>query len=62
MPTVLTFTGGKRCEECEDQIDPRRLRINPKARLCTSCEQDWEMQQRAALSRTGPADVVIIRR
>lgn len=59
---VLTFTGGKRCEDCDEQIDPRRLRINPRAKLCTSCERDWELRQRAELSRFPALAVVIIRR
>ena len=60
--SVLTFTGGKRCDECDEQIDPRRLRLNRDAKLCTSCEQDWELKQRTALNSARAAAVVIIRR
>lgn len=59
---VLPFTGGKHCEDCDEQIDPRRLRINPNAKLCTSCEQDWELRQRTALNSAHASAVVIIRR
>jgi RNA polymerase-binding transcription factor DksA len=60
--SVITFTGGKRCEECDEQIDPRRLRLNPRAKLCTGCEQDWELRQRTALNSAPASAVVIIRR
>ena len=62
MSSVIGFTGGKRCDECGDQINPRRLALFPNAKLCRTCEQEWEMQQAKALNRAPSSAVVIIRR
>lgn len=62
MAEIASFTGGKRCEECGEQIAPRRVRLNPDTKTCTVCEQEWELQQRKILNRTPGNAVVIIRR
>lgn len=37
--SVVGFRGGKRCLECDEQIDPKRLRAKPDAQLCIECER-----------------------
>ena len=48
--TVTNFTGGKRCRECDEQIDPRRVRAQPSASLCTDCQSDRDMAVRKAVN------------
>lgn len=38
MAELLAFTGGRRCDECDEQIPPRRLRAQPDAARCVACE------------------------
>ncbi|MCL7726144.1 TraR/DksA family transcriptional regulator [Actinobacillus pleuropneumoniae] len=33
---------GRECSECGLPIPTARLRANPKAHRCMSCQQDWE--------------------
>lgn len=33
-----------RCHECDDAINPDRLEINPRARLCVPCKRDAEVR------------------
>lgn len=40
MTNVVSFTGGKHCAECGEQISPKRLQVCPEARLCTACQQE----------------------
>jgi RNA polymerase-binding transcription factor DksA len=49
MTNVITFTGGKRCIECDEQINPRRLRVLPGARKCRDCQEGREREFRTAL-------------
>lgn len=38
MSNVVTFTGGRRCVDCDEQISPLRLRAKPDARTCVNCQ------------------------
>lgn len=51
MTSIVTFTGGKRCVECEDQISPKRLQANPGARLCTQCQEGRDMAMCKAVNQ-----------
>ena len=42
MTNIVSFTGGKHCIECDEQIDPRRLKLQPEARKCIRCQQERE--------------------
>ena len=42
MSNVVPFKGGKRCIACDEQIDPRRLRVHPDARKCVACQSERE--------------------
>ena len=37
MATILPFTGGKRCEDCTQQIPPKRVRAMPTTTVCVTC-------------------------
>ena len=50
MTNILSFTGGKRCAECDEQISPKRLAAQPDARLCTACQQERDMVRAKAVS------------
>lgn len=39
---VIEFTGGKRCKDCEFQIEPDRVKHNPDAKRCVSCQHEYE--------------------
>jgi RNA polymerase-binding transcription factor DksA len=58
---VVQFTGGKRCSECEEQIEPARLRVQPSARLCVDCQMDRERRRHRLLSCLGDRDIAIIK-
>jgi len=62
MSEVVYFTGGKRCAECDEQIDPRRLRARPGAKRCVSCEALRERRIHANLEWMRDGDIAIIRR
>lgn len=51
MSDVLTFTGGKRCAECDEQIEPKRVRAVPDARCCIQCQKDRDEARLRALNR-----------
>ena len=51
MTNVLSFTGGKRCTECDEQIAPKRLAAKPDARLCTTCQQERDLAMAKAVNR-----------
>lgn len=51
MSKVVSFTGGKRCAECDEQINPKRLQAVPDARLCIACERDRDEQRATAMRR-----------
>ena len=34
------------CEECEEPIDPRRLKARPVTTLCIRCKEDQEREER----------------
>lgn len=61
MPKVIPFTGGKRCKDCGEQIEPVRIRFAPKAHRCIECQRDFEHAAAAARSAARPKDIVIIR-
>jgi DnaK suppressor protein len=42
-----------RCEACEEEINPARLRAHPFAVRCTRCQEAWERDQ----SRPDPGSV-----
>ena len=46
---VVTFTGGKRCIECAEQIDPKRLKVQPDARKCIQCQRAKESEVLSSL-------------
>ncbi len=35
------------CESCEEQIEPKRLEIQPTAELCIRCKEAQELEQKA---------------
>jgi DnaK suppressor protein len=44
-----------RCEACDEEIKPARLRAHPFAVRCTRCQEAWERDQsRADLGPAGP--------
>jgi RNA polymerase-binding transcription factor len=49
-----------RCEMCEEEINPARLRAHPFAVRCTRCQEAWEKDQSradgAGRSRNAPAE------
>ena len=48
MAEILFFTGGQCCQECGEQIDPKRLKAQPDARKCIDCQLEREEE----ISRT----------
>lgn len=38
MENVISFTGGKRCISCDEQISPKRLMLVSEARKCIACQ------------------------
>jgi DnaK suppressor protein len=34
------------CEECEDNINEKRLKVNPYASLCIACQEEKEKEER----------------
>lgn len=63
MTEVVAFTGGRRCEDCEAQITPARLRAEPRATRCVLCQDAHEREVLRELGnrRCGPHDVIVIR-
>lgn len=61
MADVIAFTGGKRCKDCNEQIDPQRLHKNPPATRCIDCQYEHERSIRRHVHAAGPRDIVIIR-
>lgn len=55
------FTGGKHCEDCDEQILPARVRVFPKATRCTSCQSKRERRISAAVNEAGDDGIVVIR-
>lgn len=49
MSNVVSFNGGKRCIECDEQIDPKRLRVQPDAKKCTKCQENREQEVLSSL-------------
>ena len=39
------------CEECEEPIDPRRMKARPVTTLCIRCKEDQEREEREAADR-----------
>lgn len=62
MAKIARPVFGKPCEECGDQIDPRRVRSHPLARRCVECQREVETKNIRALQGAHDNDVVIIRR
>lgn len=61
MGKVVHPTFGKPCEDCGDQIDPRRVRIRPSVKLCRDCQTADEMSRQRQLQGARPNDIVILR-
>jgi len=62
MGRVVAPKFGRRCVDCDDQIDPKRVRISPSARRCRDCQTELEMRNQRALQGAREDDIVIIRR
>jgi RNA polymerase-binding transcription factor DksA len=58
---VVAFTGGKRCKECGDQIEPVRVRVVPNSSLCVACAREREHQIQLGLRADHPGRVTVIR-
>jgi len=43
-----------RCEACDEEIKPARLRAHPFAVRCTRCQEAWERDQARADAGPGP--------
>lgn len=51
MTNVVAFSGGKRCRDCDEQINPRRLAVMPSADLCAKCQEDRDMTLRKVVDQ-----------
>lgn len=61
MAEVLQFTGGMRCKDCSEQIEPERLRLLPDTKRCQGCQVDHENAIKRARMGSRPQDIEIIR-
>lgn len=58
---VVEFTGGKHCEDCDEQIPPRRVMAFPKATRCGPCQSAQDRRILQAVDAAGEHGIVIIR-
>lgn len=65
MAEIVSFpaekAGGRICVDCDDQINPKRLRASPATRRCVRCEKLQEIRIRNAEIGASERGIVIIK-
>ena len=61
MSEIVSFTGGKRCKDCGEQITPTRLKSVPDTSRCSECQREREAEIKRARLFARPRDIEIIR-
>ena len=61
MAKLLKFRGGRLCEDCGEQIPPKRIQAKPNAKKCRDCQTDGELRAARIARNMSPNDIAIIR-
>ena len=61
VPFPAAQAGGRLCVDCEEQIDPKRVRARPDTRRCLPCQRLRELQIRDAEIGSGDRGIIIIK-